>query len=378
MNLTEGVILAFAASLGAVVGSFLNVCIWRMPRPGLRVGSPRRSHCPACGTALAWYDNIPLVSWLWLGGQCRTCRARISIRYFAVEALTGLLFVLVAFKVLLPSARHLHEMPGLPWAEFVVLATLVSGLVVASFIDMDLKILPDEITLRGMMLVPFVAFFLPGLHASPGDPWIWEALAGVSTQLEGAGLPGQGIGRVGQVVAISVAALAGFAGGLHGYRLYWKWVHHTPNRLRDGLLAAILAAFVLAVAVAVYLEPALALHPRVISLTIALLGMLVGSSIIFGVGLVGSWVFRKAAMGFGDVKLMGLLGGFVGWKGALAGFAIACLLGSVVGGIRMIVIRSRYLWFGPFLSAGCLLVLFFPGPLRRFLDWYMGLFSGAV
>jgi leader peptidase (prepilin peptidase)/N-methyltransferase len=102
--------------------------------------------------------------------------------------------------------------------------------------------------------------------------------------------------------------------------------------------------------------------------------MAAGAGLVLGVGVVGSKVFRKDAMGFGDVKLMGLLGGFAGWTGVIAGFALACLLGSVVGIYRLIRYRSRYLPFGPYLAAGSLAVIIWPGALQAAMAWYMSLF----
>ena len=105
-----------------------------------------------------------------------------------------------------------------------------------------------------------------------------------------------------------------------------------------------------------------------------MLGMLTGSTLIFVVGEVGSRVFRKPAMGFGDVKLLGLLGAFTGWAGVVEGFFVACFLGSIVGGGLFVVTRSRYIPFGPFLALGALTVLLWPAIPQTILLWYVGLF----
>ncbi len=377
MTGSDFLVLSFAALLGAIVGSFLNVCIWRMPRKGLEVGNPRRSHCPSCGVAIAWYDNIPLLSWWLLGGHCRSCRGRISVRYFTVEALTSFFYVIIALKYLSPHGLAFDQIPELRWGEFFVLAVIVSALIVASFIDIDLKILPDEITLTGMMLIPLICILWPGFHTRPVDAWVWGRLESLHSILPTLNLPGQGLSGVAFWVVLVVLAVVGFSGGIYGYQVYWKCVHKTPKKLDDGALAGVLAAFCLVIVGAVYLEPQWALHPRIVSFSSCILGMFTGSFLIFMIGVIGSVVFQKPAMGFGDVKLMGFLGGLVGWQGALVGFALACILGSMVGIARMLVIKSRYLWFGPFLSLGCLIYLLFPGMLRMFLDWYMGLFVSA-
>jgi leader peptidase (prepilin peptidase)/N-methyltransferase len=104
--------------------------------------------------------------------------------------------------------------------------------------------------------------------------------------------------------------------------------------------------------------------------------MLVGSSLVLLVGIVGTWLFRKPAMGFGDVKLMGLLGAFTGCVGVIEGFFFACILGSVIGIVILVRTGSRYLPFGPFLAAGAFVVILWPEALGNALRWYMGLFQG--
>jgi leader peptidase (prepilin peptidase) / N-methyltransferase len=137
-------ILAFA--FGLIIGSFLNVCIYRWPRD-LSVVRPR-SHCVTCDKTIAWFDNIPIVSYLLLGGRCRNCRARISLRYPAVELLTGALFF--AFTLLLG--------PSLAAIKMCVFSALLIGLI---FSDLEQRILPDEFTLGGLALGLIFAFFVP-------------------------------------------------------------------------------------------------------------------------------------------------------------------------------------------------------------------------
>lgn len=370
------VILVATVLFGAAVGSFLNVCIWRLPRPGLAVGRPRRSFCPSCATAIAWYDNIPLLSWYLLGGRCRTCRFPISKRYFFVEALTALLFVLIAQRYLLSD----HPL----WGAFFAVLVLAAAVLVASFIDLELRIIPDEITVRGMMLAPFVALVVPALHvdpdslARPPDTLLTTILAAWGQRLESLapGIP-EGV-KDGAPLAI-VTLLAGaafFASGLYGYSLYWKLVHpREPRPLRDGILGGVLAGAAGAMVLFNLLRPELLASPAVHSFWAALAGMLVGSALVFTVGFIGTKVFRKPAMGFGDVKLLGLLGAFTGWAGVVAGFFLACFLGSAVGIFLWMRHGSRYMPFGPFLSMGCFSMLLWPESLKRLLDWYLGLFA---
>lgn len=360
----NAVVLAMAGLFGASVGSFLNVCIYRLPRVGLSVNRPRRSFCPSCGTGIEWYDNIPLVSWLWLGGRCRYCAAPVSLRYLFVEGLTAALFMIVALR---------YVGGGEPqWAAWIAVTALVAALIVASFIDLELRILPDEITLGGMYLVPLITLLTPDLHTHPSDRQIVAVLHWLHGYLVlWVGPDGIGPGALVVVAAIAAGAVA-FVLGLYGYASYWRWSHpNESKRLRDGALAGIVALWLAALAATVLLRPVLLLDVHVYSLVAGLLGMFAGSTLVFGVGVVGSKLFRKPAMGFGDVKLMGLLGGVTGWGGVITGFFLACLLGSVVGVFLLIRYRSRYLPFGPFLAAGAFILLLWPNVLVVLWDWWL-------
>lgn len=138
---------------GACIGSFLNVCVHRLPR-GLSVVTPP-SHCPSCNTRIAWHDNIPLVSYLMLAGHCRKCDAWISPRYFLVELLTGLLFLAV----------WLTE-SGLVVPVYWI---LIGGLIAATFIDFEHYIIPDSLTIGGMVVGVVLSLLVPALHATGGQ-----------------------------------------------------------------------------------------------------------------------------------------------------------------------------------------------------------------
>lgn len=161
-----GVMLAvFAFTFGAVVGSFLNVCIYRLPLEQ-SVVSPG-SRCMGCGTAIRWYDNIPILSGLVLKGRCRSCKEPFSIRYPLVELLTGLLAAALFLKF------------GLS-LSLVVMFLFCAALVVITFIDFDHQIIPDEISLPGIILGFVCSFFLPGhgwLSSLLGIAVGWGSLA---------------------------------------------------------------------------------------------------------------------------------------------------------------------------------------------------------
>ncbi|MBI4567557.1 MAG: prepilin peptidase, partial [Planctomycetes bacterium] len=155
--------VAAATLYGALIGSFLNVVIYRLPRECMSLARPGSS-CPRCGAKVRWYDNAPVVSFLLLGGRCRACRGPISWRYPFVEALTAILFGAVALKY--AATPLLLSPPGEPnWARAAAYCALLAALVAAAGIDMALYILPDEITLGGLCLAPLAAFCFPEIMA---------------------------------------------------------------------------------------------------------------------------------------------------------------------------------------------------------------------
>ena len=248
-----------AAAVGALIGSFLNVCIYRLPR-GESIVWPG-SHCPSCGSAIAWYDNVPVLSYLLLLGRCRKCHVPISMRYPIVEAANavGYVFILMTF--------------GLNGTT-VLYCILFSALLVVTGTDLTHQIIPNVVTVPGTLL---------------------------------------------------------------------------------GLLGA---ATVLPV------DP-----------INALLGVVVGGGILWALAWVSPYLFGKEGMGGGDIKLLAMVGAFLGWKPALLTIMIGSLTGSVIG-VSLIALRlmkrDEYIPFGPFLVLGALISMFFAQPL---LDWYQHLLS---
>lgn len=148
-------VVAAAFVVGLFVGSFLNVCIWRLPREEQVVRG--RSRCPACRRTIAWHDNIPVVSFMLLRGRCRACGIRISWRYPLVELITGVAIAATA-------ARWGLTVPG------CVYAVLTCALITASFIDASEQIIPDVITLPGVALAVAASVAWPSLHQASGHP----------------------------------------------------------------------------------------------------------------------------------------------------------------------------------------------------------------
>lgn len=246
--------VGWAALLGAAVGSFVNVCVARLPE-GESVVAPR-SRCPACGARIPWYDNVPILSFFLLRGRCRGCGSRISWQYPAVELATLGIWAGMAL-VYGPTPDGLKG------------AVLFSLLLAIALTDARHYLIPDPLSIGGLA-------------------------AGLALSL----LPG------------------------------------APD-------------FLLAVA-----------------------GAAAGFLILFGVGVVGEWVFKKPAMGGGDMKMMAMIGAFLGWKGALLTIFLGSLAGTIV--FVPIAMRSdRRVPFGLFLALGAALALYMGDPL---LDWYLGLY----
>lgn len=202
----------FAVLMGACIGSFLNVVIWRLPRgESLAKG---RSHCPKCGHLIRWHDNVPVLAWLWLRGRCRDCRAPISPRYPFVEALTAFLFLLVALR---------HDVVA-ETGVAVVKMLLLSALVAVSFIDIDRREIPDAITKPGIAVGLLCALVVGGLAPVPFLPELANR-------------------RVAALLVAVLGALTG-AGVLLAVRIVGQWVMKKEAMgLGDVKLLAMVGAF---------------------------------------------------------------------------------------------------------------------------------------
>jgi leader peptidase (prepilin peptidase) / N-methyltransferase len=199
-----------AGLVGACIGSFLNVVIWRLPRRESLVHPG--SHCPRCDRAIRWYDNLPVVSWLLLRGRCRACRAPIAWRYPGVELLTAFLFVLAALEF--------HDRPF----AGTQIALLLAGLVAVTFIDIDHRIIPDAITKPGMVL-GLVLALVPPFELHPPD-WIQGLQPGLNGLLH------------------SAAGILAGVGIAWGVRLLGGWIFKKEAMgLGDAKLLGLIGAF---------------------------------------------------------------------------------------------------------------------------------------
>lgn len=239
---------AVVSIFGLIVGSFLNVCVYRIPL-GKSIIKPR-SFCPNCGNSIAWFDNIPLVSFLLLKAKCRHCRKRISIRYFFIELITA--FTAIVFF-------HYFSIS----AEFFVYFLLACILIVVTFIDIERQEIPD-------------VFSLPGIF-----------------------------------IGIALVTVFKFRGPV-----------------------TYLGSFVNSI-----------------------LGVLAGGASMFLLGFFGELIFRREALGGGDVKLMAMIGAFLGWKLTLLTFFLAPILGSGVGIFMKLKLGKDIIPYGPYLAIAAIVSL---------------------
>ena len=247
----DGVALVGAGFLGLCLGSFLNVCILRLPNEQSLLRPS--SSCPKCGRPIAWRDNVPVLSWLLLKGRCRACGAPISMQYPIIEAAVGLLWI----GAVLGYGTTMQALAA------ALLGTILLGIAVT---DARHFLIPDEYTWGGLVL---------GLALS----------------------------------------LGGGAGG--------------------------------------FLE--------------AVFGAAVGFALLFAVGQAGRWAFKEEAMGGGDIKMMAMVGSFVGWKGVLLTVLLSALLGSLVF-LPLSLKRKRLVPFGVFLAVGGAVTFVFGDAI---IQWYL-------
>jgi leader peptidase (prepilin peptidase)/N-methyltransferase len=227
--------LLWIFALGSVVGSFVNVCIYRIPWQKSVIWPG--SHCPKCLSAIAARDNIPILSWRLLRGRCRHCRAPISARYLMIELLVALLFCAVYLTDVVFSSPSMFGEEAYARAGYHAL--LISFLVAATFMDFDLVVIPDGVTVTGMVLALLVGTLVPEVRFDPSS-----------------------------AVPAAVAS-------------HWR------------------------------------------GLWIGVQGLLVGGGLIWSVRLLAGVVFRREAMGFGDVTLLAMIGAFLGWQAAVLTFFLA-------------------------------------------------------
>lgn len=366
-------IALFFALIGALIGSFANVVIYRLPR-GESVVFPG-SHCPTCNHELGALELVPVCSWLALRGRCKACRSSISARYPLVETLMALGFFALALRFPL----ELYGVSVLPL--FVLFALLV----ILSLIDIDTQLLPDVLSFPALAVALLgTQFYAP----ESGLPTLSGALYGACL---GAGILAL-LNRLGALVLrrfadtgerlwpvgmdqVNVGALVGTL----------SWPFGLAAAAASALLNLVLRRPVRLLEAPVYLLWLLA----VVTLTLvlpdpltAISGSLVAAGAAALVGALFWWVSdwggaeeslaeddEPVAMGFGDVKLAAVLGALLGTPNILVGLLVAVVAGAVGGLVGKALGAGRVVPFGPYLVLGALTALFFGRPL---VAWYLG------
>ena len=266
----------FLLLVGLAVGSFLNVCIHRLPS-GKSLVWPG-SHCPVCLAPIAWYDNVPVLSYFVLGGRCRACRTPFSARYALVEAATGLILFGYWLAYFRAGVRVGADHAGV----YAVHMVLAAALVVSGVIDFERKEIYTSVTNAALVA-----------------------------------------GLVGSVVWPQVQAVGSYSGAVHDW---------TGWERGDAVL-------------------------------MSLAGAAVGAGIVYVTRVLGTWAFRREAMGMGDVYLMAAVGAVLGWEAAVLVFLVAPFLGLVYGAWQWSRHRDREVPYGPFLGMAAGLVMLVQDPL---------------
>jgi leader peptidase (prepilin peptidase)/N-methyltransferase len=349
-------------TFGCMVGSFLNVCIHRMPL-GLSVVSPP-SHCPHCKYSIPGYLNIPLVTWLYLRGKCAHCGAPISIRYFLVELLTGLVFLGCWL-----GFGHQSALLAL------VYCLLLAGLIVATFIDFEHFIIPDEITIGGMVAGFVCSFLVPALHGTTSiSGAMKQSLVGM---VAGAGLI-YAILRGGKllfgrqrvmlppetrIVFTDTAVL------LPDKSIPYEDIFYRES---DTIL---IKARTLELVDRCYRNVVVRLSPKELRIGDEVLDP---AQVPCLEAVSSEIVLPREAMGLGDVKFMGAIGAFLGWQAVLFTLVVSTLIGSAIG-LTLVALRRRELSsrlpYGPYLAVAAA-VWVFAGP--ELVVWYQRVLLGIM
>lgn len=345
---------------GCIVGSFLNVCIYRMPI-GESVVSPP-SHCPHCRYSIPWFLNVPLFTWLYLQGKCANCRAPISIRYFLVELLTGLLFMAAWLDY-----GHQSALLALVYSLFL------AALVVATFIDLEHFIIPDEITIGGMAVGFVCSFIVPDLHdvSNPGDSLKY----GIVGMAFGGGLV-YAVLRLGKLAfgryRIDLPPASPVIFTETGIVLPNQNIPFEEVFFRDSDAIKLEAS-------RVELCDRCYTNVRV---SLSRLQLKIGDDLLNpedvpSMELVTSQlVMPREAMGLGDVKFMAAIGAFLGWQGVLFSLMASSCIGALTSGILILLRRrawSGLIPYGPYIALAAAIWLFGKAQIMVLARIWMGL-----
>ena len=386
--------LVFLAILGACVGSFLNVVIYRLPR-GESIVFPG-SHCPSCGRGIRWYDNIPLLSWLALRARCRWCRKPISPRYILIEAATAMLAAgLYAWYFMLNRRQGAGEF-STAWPMFVAHAALLCGLLACAVVDVEYWIVPLEVcwivSAAGAVCSAVAPHpFMP--RVSPASGAMALAAAGglvLAILMVRHGLIRRSFADVRDAPVTPDSSAGGVSSPGERPRRRPKVVlepyskAHGVNPRVEVLREVVFLAPAIILAATAYLlvtriddvghmwarmtsQAGGPLAVRFGALLAALFGYLVGGLWIWGARIGGTLAFGKEAMGMGDVHLLAAVGAVTGWVVPSIAFFVAPFLGLLWAVYLLMGRNQRQLPYGPWLAAGTLIVMLFYDGFTEFL-----------
>ncbi|MDD5327300.1 MAG: prepilin peptidase [Phycisphaerae bacterium] len=382
MAVPDWIWFGFIFAFGCCIGSFLNVVIYRLPRDESLIKPP--SACPACGSGISFYDNIPLVSWLMLGAKCRHCKAPISPRYFIVELLTGLIFVGMFFMFFNTDLRAgVGTFPQGGWFIYLTSIILLASLIAASAIDLQLCVIPLSIcwfaTAAGLIGSGLGVFII--------DPAIIRSYA----------LLPSASAKTGSLAAGAAVGLVISWGLLITGLLKRSYDSEDPQDFSQGQEEAIEPTFNHRLEICreiIFLLPIIicslaacwltrenplirvwwldfSQQPVIAGLLGSLWGYFVGCGLIWFARILGTLGFGKEAMGLGDVHLMGAAGTVIGAGLTVVAFFIAPFFGLAWAGLRALFKKTRQIPYGPFLSLGVLTVMILHD---RILDYLYAIF----
>lgn len=365
--------------LGAGIGSFLNVVIYRLPL-GISVNNPKRSFCPKCKKQIPWYQNLPLISWLSLRGKCAACKSPIPFRYFFVELLTGCIFYAIFIKF-----RGSWDY-RLDWGDMVILYWIFAALLIAgTFIDIDHYILPHEITFGGLAV---------GLIGS----WIEPQLMGEFIRSRGlvASLAAACIGATLIWVIIQLGKMA-FGRIKRKFQKPESWTISQPKEDEPPLFQIANESFTwhdiffrptdrlvmtcteLKVNETSYGPCQLELRENAMKI-LPESGSEVQHTTLEDIkkleGQATQVLIPREAMGYGDIYLLAMIGSFLGWQAVLFTVVAASVLGSIIGVVPRLFGKTEWsskIPFGPYLAGGAMIWLFY-GP--QLVEWYMTRLTG--
>lgn len=366
----EVIWIIFIFAFGSCIGSFLNVVIYRLPR-GKSLAHPP-SACPGCDKRIAFYDNIPLVSYLVLRGKCRKCKMGISIRYFCVELLTALLFVGVFLLYFVFRVRR-FEINGTEgfasfvnggWLFYVIGMLLIASFIAASAIDLELWVIPLSlcwfVTGAG-----FLASSVGGFVIDLGSIRTFDLLP-VGSATTCALALGASVGLIVSLVCLAVGVVKPSYENTTEEQEQDPKFPHRKEIMKEVvfLLPVVLFAVIGYYVLRKMPGPAQwwvdISQGRVISgLLGSVWGYFIGCTVVWATRIFGTLGFGKEAMGLGDVHLMGAAGAIVGPLSVTFAFFIAPFFGILWAIYQMFFTKSRQIPYGPFLSLGVFAVMIF-------------------